>query len=265
MAPRQRSRFWQRCVRGAFVTWGIVAAGLVWPGPGAADHRVACVPGDGRHIETVCYSDVHGAPVYGHAVLGDTPEWDALRIVWGPDRKQAAQVIRAADHVFEDIAPRVVDLDGDEIPEIVAVQSSFTRGARLVVYRIGARLEQVATPYIGTRNRWLAPVGAVDLDGDGFVEIAYVDRPHLARTLRVWRYRSGRLEPVAEMTGLSNHRIGENFITGGIRDCGAGPEMILADGTWRDLVAVRLVSGRLERRVLRRFSAKEVARALACR
>jgi hypothetical protein len=44
-----------------------------------------------------------------------------------------------------------------------------------------------STPWIGQRFRWLAPVAAADLDGDGAMELAYVDRPHLARTLRVWR------------------------------------------------------------------------------
>jgi hypothetical protein len=77
---------------------------------------------------------------------------------------------------------------------------------------------------IGQRNRWLAPIGAADLDGDGRVEIAYVDRPHLARTLRVWRSRpGGTLTEIATATGLTNHRIGEAFITGGIRDARRGP------------------------------------------
>jgi hypothetical protein len=50
-----------------------------------------------------------------------------------------------------------------------------------------------ATPHIGSANRWLAPIGAADLDGDGRVEIAYVDRPHLARTLRIWRTFTRRM------------------------------------------------------------------------
>ena len=74
-----------------------------------------------------------------------------------------------------------------------------------------------ATPNIGQRNRWLAPVAAADLDGDGATEIAYVDRPHLARRLRIWRFEGGSLTEIAALPGLTNHRIGEAFITGGLR------------------------------------------------
>lgn len=69
--------------------------------------------------------------------------------------------------------------------------------------------------------------------------MAYVDRPHLAKTIRVWRFAGGNLIPVANAAGFTNHRIGEDFISGGMRQCGDGPEMILATANWRDVVAVR--------------------------
>ena len=72
-----------------------------------------------------------------------------------------------------------------------------------------------ATPYIGTRFRWLAPLVAADLDGDGWIEIAYIDRPHLAMVLRVWRFENGVLHPVAEASGLTNHQFGADVIEGG--------------------------------------------------
>jgi len=59
-------------------------------------------------------------------------------------------------------------------------------------------------------------VGAADLDGDGFVEVAFIDRPHLAKVLRVWRYVDGDFAEVAVMDGVTNHRIGEPDIAGGI-------------------------------------------------
>ena len=136
---------------------------------------------------------------------------------------------------------------------IVAVESHRDRGARLAIWGLddGAVQRRAATPFIGTRFRWLAPLGAADLDGDGRMEIAYVDRPHLARVLRVWRYEAGDgLREVAQLQGLSNHRIGAPDIAGGIRDCGQGPEMILADAQWRRLVAVTLNDGTLTRRDL---------------
>ena len=102
-----------------------------------------------------------------------------------------------------------------------------------------------ATPAIGQAFRWLAPLGAADLDGDGRVEIAYVDRPHLAKTLRIWRYdpTARTLNEVAQAPGVSNHRIGWAHIPGGLRNCGTGPEMILADADWQSILALRLTKG----------------------
>ena len=50
---------------------------------------------------------------------------------------------------------------------------------------------------------------------------------------------------MAELAGLSNHRIGESDIGGGLRDCGGVPELITASGDWSRVVATRLEAGRL--------------------
>ncbi len=146
----------------------------------------------------------------------------------------------------------------------MVVETDLALGARLSLY--GAEGLYAATPFIGQSHRWLAPVAAGDLDGDGAVELAYVDRPHLARTLRVWRLASGKLTPVAALDGVTNHQIGWDFIAGGRRDCGAGPEMVLASGDWRRVVAVRLTAGTLEKTTLGPFTGvDDIAAALACR
>jgi hypothetical protein len=75
----------------------------------------------------------------------------------------------------------------------------------------------------------------------------------------------GRLTEVAAAPGFTNHRIGERDIAGGIRDCGAGPEMVVADGDWRNVMAVRF-DGRLGARPVRAHSGREsFAAAMACR
>ena len=181
--------------------------------------------------------------IYGHRVLGDIREAFVLaaRGADGAEYRLDLRDMPGGAAVFEDVAPRVVDADGDGAPDIVVVEADLARGAQLAVYglRQGALAKIAATPHIGTRHRWLAPVAVADLDGDGVVDLAYVDRPHLARTLRGWSWAPGGLTEVASLAGVTNHRIGDTFISGGLRDCGAGPEMVLATADWRGLVAVR--------------------------
>lgn len=180
---------------------------------------------------------------YGHGVLGDAAEWGALRFIL--DGRQYS-ITLPDTHVFEDWAPRLVDVTGDGAPEIVVVETDVRAGAALAIY--GPQGKIAETPHIGRPNRWLAPVGAADLDGDGAIELAYVDRPHLAKTLTVWRFADGALSAVAQLPGLTNHRIGETDTGGGIRDCGQGPEMVTANADWTRVMATVLRDGVLHTR-----------------
>jgi len=246
-APRLLFGVWRCLARGA-----LLAAGLVAGGANAAEDRV-----DGYVARFEAPTDR-----YGHAIMGDLPEWG--RLCFGPDGALVC-VTLPRTRVFEDIAPRLHDRDGDGVPEAVVVEASFEAGAALVVYRLqGAQLQRIATPPIGTRNRWLAPAGIGDLDGDGAVEIAYIDRPHLAKTLRIWRYVDGALQPVASAPGLTNHRIGDPFIEGGLRDCGAGPEIVTADARWRQVMVSRLEGDRIVSVPLGPYSAAAMQAALDC-
>ena len=197
---------------------------------------------------------------YDHGVLGDAVEWGALRLDLAGSE---SRLIRLPEtRVFEDLAPRLVTGDRGQTLAMV-IESDLAKGARLALY--GSDGLYAATPFIGQSHRWLAPVGAGDLDGDGHVEIAYVDRPHLARTLRIWRLRDGALTEVASLAGVTNHRIGWDFIAGGLRDCGAGPEMVLASGDWQTRLAVRFDGGTLSARDLGGPATPEaLAAARAC-
>ncbi len=190
-------------------------------------------PAFSEHIASARYA----APTdrYAHGVLGDAIEWGALVLKLDTGRTRTFTLPQ--DHVFEDLAPRLADLDGDGQPEVIVVEADVSRGAALAIYGAAGKIAE--TPHIGTSNRWLAPIGAADFDGDGYTEIAYVDRPHLAKTVRLWRFRDGTLQPVANLPGFSNHRIGEDFISGGVRDCNGRPEMIVATANWSRLAAIR--------------------------
>ena len=196
---------------------------------------------------------------YQHGVFGETEEWGDL--AFGLSDGQTMILRLPETRVFEDIAPRLVDVDGDGAPEMSVVETDLSLGARLAIYDEAGLV--AATPFIGQTHRWLAPIGVADLDGDGLVELAYIDRPHLARLLRVWRFQDGTLVEVAQAEGLTNHRLGDPAISGGLRDCGAGPEMITADARWSRLVASRLVGGRIESRFV--AEGVDFAAALDCR
>lgn len=210
---------------------------------------------------------------YPHGATGGRGPWTSLTVFYRltlPCRAGASgeTLVLPKDLVFEDAGhPRAVDLDGDGEPELLTVEAHRQKGARLAVYaRRGMTTQRIAaTPFIGTRFRWLAIVGAADLDGDGAVEIAYVDRPHLAKVLRIYRYRDGALEPVGDRTGLTNHRFGHGFIQGGIRRCGDTPEIITADADWTRIIATTLRDDRVDSRPVGAYSGPEsIAAALRC-
>lgn len=195
---------------------------------------------------------------YGHGVLGDYREWGTLEIDVTMDgasntgdqsrhpRKKTYIFRLPLDHVFEDIEPRLVDVTGDGAPEVMVIETDVNRGAALAIYDRRGKIAE--TPHIGQSNRWLAPLGAADLDGNGTIELAYIDRPHLAKTLRIWRYANGQLAPVADYPGLTNHRVGEGHISGGIRQCGTTPEIITVNADWSRLIASTLTNNRITAR-----------------
>ena len=206
---------------------------------------------------------------YAHNVLGDSAEWGALVLTvadcveCGQPNTRKVTIRLDVSRVFEDLEPRLIDLDHDARPEVVTIESDAGLGARLAIYDQDGLV--TATPFIGTAFRWLAPLGAADLDGDGHVELAYIDRPHLAKTLRVWRYQDRQLNQIASLPGLTNHRIGEEFISGGIRDCGSGPEIITADARWQSVMATQLNGMTLDTSRIGSFNSPESLRkALNC-
>ncbi len=257
VARRLLLRYPQCIIRRARLT---LCVGLAFSAPVAADTQ-SIQPWNIELLERATYSEPTAR--YPHGVLGDYIEYGALELLYTGWKNR--YIIRLPkDRVFEDTEPRLVDVDGDGKPEAVVVESHKDKGARLAIYNGGGLI--AATPYIGQRYRWLAPVAVSDLDGDGLIELAYIDRPHLAKTLRVWRFDAGELTEAATLEGLTNHRIGERDIAGGLRDCGSGPEMIVARADWQQLMSVTFNGSRL--------SAQEIgvhrdrssfAAALACK
>lgn len=173
---------------------------------------------------------------YAHAVLGDALEWGGLELTLSDARR--LRFTLPDSHVFEDITARLADFDDDGRPEVMVVETSVTQGAALAIYDADGR--RAATPYIGQPNRWLSPAGWGDFDGDGRVEIAYVDRPHLARELVFVRLEGDRLVELARAPGFTNHRIGDSSIAGGTVRCQGRDAVVVASADWSRMMTVTL-------------------------
>ena len=163
-------------------------------------------PAGAEQIVSARYAD----PVerYGHFALGRPHEY--ARVVARTDAGRDVLLELPTDEVFEDLAPRLVRLTADAQPELLAVVSLRGSGSLLAMIALrSGRLEIVArSAPIGTPNRWLNPVGAADLDGDGVAEIAAVTTPHIGGVLRLYQRRGDRLVEMASLSGLSNHIYG---------------------------------------------------------
>lgn len=144
---------------------------------------------------------------YAHGILGDAIEASALRVEIGGDVQLTHDLPQ--NMVFEDRTPRIVDLDGDGLNEVITIRSSLSDGGGVAIYalRDGRLAEVAANAFIGLKNRWLNIAAIADVTGDGRKDIAYVRTPHIGGMLRLFRY-DGDLAFISEIDGFSNHAIG---------------------------------------------------------
>lgn len=163
--------------------------------------------------------------------------------------------------VFEDRVPRLADMTGDGHDEIILVMSSVSGGAALAIFEVqgtNARL-LTQTPHIGLANRWLNPAGIADFDGDGRLDIALVQMPHLVKRLEVWTLNSSELVRTFAEDNVSNHRGGSphqglsahfDFDNDGLAD------LIVPDGSRQNLRVISFASGTITDLASVRLSAR---------
>ncbi len=222
---------------------------------------IIAAPASGESIGSAHYEAASAR--YGHGALAGG-EWAELVLVLdsGGERRFGLP----EEMVFEDVAPRLADLTGDGVAEAVVVESDVAKGARLAIWGPDGRI--AAGPFIGTTHRWLAPLGALDVDGDDRLEFAYVLRPHLDAVLSVVRFDPQGLVVLAQASGLPSHQYRSGVLEGGIAACADGPVMLTADSGWAKVMATRWVDGALQSKALGRYrgpeSFAEAATAMGC-
>lgn len=149
---------------------------------------------------------------YPHGVLGDRLEAATLAV------ERDGKIFRhTIDHaaVFEDLEPRITDLDRDGQPEVLVIRADPFGGAQPVLFGLrGERLVELAQGApIGTGSRWLNPAGVGDFDGDGVLEVAVIRTPHIGGILIHYQWDGGaRLVAERAVRGYSTHRIGSTVL-----------------------------------------------------
>lgn len=179
------------------------------PGPADIIPHASIVAGS-RDIRAAWFASPTNR--YGHGVLGDRIEAAALKI-----ETTAGEILSyrlSEDSVFEDLTPRLADLDGDGDDEVIAVRSYQDRGAAVALFGIreGELVRLAESDPVGLPFRWLNPVGAGDFDGDGKSEIAVIRTPHIGGILILYRWQGDRLEEIDRMPGFSSHAIGSTVL-----------------------------------------------------
>lgn len=127
-APRQLARLWRASARGAGLALSFWLAG------------------QGASAQTILSAEFsEPTPRYDHAILGDALEWGALALTLSDGTRRLFRLPETL--VFEDLTPRLADLDGDGAPEVIVVETSLAKGGRLAVWGPEGRIAQ--TPHIG--------------------------------------------------------------------------------------------------------------------
>ena len=120
----------------------------------------------------------------------------------------------SAESVFEELTPRLYDIDGDGDDEIFLVRSNLYDGAAVSVLTVGATgLEVFGEAYpIGLAHLWISPLDAPDFDGEGVMEVAAMVAPHLQGLPSFYNRERQRLKQFAAAPGFSTHYIDSSIL-----------------------------------------------------
>lgn len=143
---------------------------------------------------------------YPHGVMGDNIEAEQLIVSVG---ERIYELTLGEDYLFEDLRPRIYDVDGDGLLEFITIRTHVERGAGIAIYKVidNALVEYAYVAEIGFLTRWLNLVTMDDLDDDGIVELVWVQTPHIGGILKVAKFSGGEMTVIDQAEEeYSNHR-----------------------------------------------------------
>jgi len=145
---------------------------------------------------------------YIHRVMGDSVEGAGLMIVMD---SIFYELNLPDNYVFEDIRPRLFDVDQDGKLEVITIRTEVSNGAGIAIYKVieNELKEYAFVPEIGLSNRWLNIVAMNDLDEDGTVELVWIQTPHIGGILKVAKIEAGEMTVLDEKSEYSNHGYGD--------------------------------------------------------
>ena len=185
----------------------VVADNRESPRNGLPDGKIA-VPETETDIAEAWYAET--TTRYRHAVLGDGIEAGALKVKTPRGETYTFRLPRT--EVFEDITPRLADLDNDGTTEVITIVSSRFEGASVAVFGLvgNAFIKKAQSPFIGRPNRWLNIAGIGTFTGRNVMEIAVVETPHLSGRFKLYFFSPNKavLKTPGQTPGFSNHELG---------------------------------------------------------
>ncbi len=173
---------------------------------------------------------------YRHGIMGDRIEAEQLVVVVDG---VFYDLILDDNYVYEDIRPRLYDVDGDGALEVITIRSDVSLGAGIAIYKVtGDELVEYAhVEVIGHINNWLNIVTIDDLNDDGVVEIVWIQTPHIGGILKVAKMKAGTLEVIDVLAGYSNHGIGERNLCLSILTQQNGEKVFYVPSQDRDIIS----------------------------
>lgn len=155
-----------------------------------------------RNIRAAWFSD----PTKRYQLTAFATELHAGSLVVATSDRKLHRLVLPEDSVFEDRMPRIWDVDGDGLDEVVVVRTSLKDGAALAVVAVQGDQIRIALETTPTGPKgWLNPAGIGDFDGDGRPDIALVRDPNTLGVLEIWTLKGGRLVQMLRTSDASNH------------------------------------------------------------